>query len=101
MFPSQSFFGTGNGTLALWLDWGPVAFCVTVLPALWLLHRRRTGLATSIRLGLTLCTVASLLRLLPLVTGSHKGWGALAITHVAQVLSAQPANHMHRSTGGW
>jgi hypothetical protein len=83
----QKYFHTTDATLALWLDWGPVAFCITVLPALWLLHRRRTGLATSIRLGLSACTLAALLRLAPeaMSPTGRTSPTALAITHIAQV----------------
>jgi hypothetical protein len=90
---SQDFFSTPPDTLSLWLDWGPVAFCLTVLPALWLLHRSRAGLRVSIRLGLTLCALSAALRLVPAwLPRSQRGSAAsLAITHIAQFLNGAVA----------
>ena len=90
---SESFFSTTQDTLGLWLNYGPIAFCVTCIPSLWLLHRSRAGLQLSIRLGLTLCTLASLLRLIPAwLPASQRGAPlALAVTHVAQFLNGAVA----------
>ena len=90
---SQDFFATSPDTLSLWLDWGPVAFCFTVLPSLWLLHRSRAGLRVSIRLGLTLCTLSAALRLLPawLPRAQRASALSLGVTHLAQFLNGAVA----------
>jgi hypothetical protein len=90
---SEAFFSTSQDTLGLWLNYGPIAFCFTVLPALWLLHRSRAGLRVSIRLGLTLCAFSAALRLLPAwLPASQRGSAlSLAATHLAQFINGAVA----------
>ena len=95
---SMSWLSASPETLDLWLDWGPVAFCLSVLPSLWLLSSRRTGLQLSIRLGFALCSLAAALRCLPLLLPASAraalGPGhtaCLAITHVAQFINGAVA----------
>lgn len=82
-----------NATLDLWLDYGPIAFCIAVVPATALLSQRGPrGISDAIRLGLLLCTLASLARALPLILpGGYNTPGGIAIVHVAQFLNGAVA----------
>jgi hypothetical protein len=82
-----------NATLDLWLDYGPIAFCIAVVPATALLSLRGPhGIRDAIRLGLALCTLASLARALPLILpGGYSTPGGIAIVHVAQFLNGAVA----------
>ena len=90
---SEAYLHVDETTLDLWLDYGPIAFCVTVLPSMALLSARgTTGLRDSIRLGLCLCTLAAALRALPLLFPSQfSAPGALALVHIAQFVNGAVA----------
>jgi hypothetical protein len=92
---SRDYLQTNNDTLNLWLNWGPVAFCFSVFPAQWLLSRARTGLRDSIRLGLSLCLLASLIRLYPTFLTPQQRLDqhtlCIALTHIAQFINGAVA----------
>jgi CP family cyanate transporter-like MFS transporter len=90
---SEQYLNVSEATLDLWLDYGPIAFCVTVLPALSLLSARgAAGLRDSIRCGLCLCAFSAALRALPLAFPSRfSAPGALALVHVAQFVNGAVA----------
>jgi hypothetical protein len=92
---SRSWLNTDNQTLDLWLDWGPVGYCVSVAGALFLLSSRRDGLRISVRLAAGLCFTASLLRCVPIAmspaTRAANHDAVLAIIHVAQFLNGSVA----------
>lgn len=92
---SREWLQTDNQTLDLWLDWGPVAFCVAVIPATWLLGSSPRGLRWSMIVGAFMCTIASVLRCLPAVLDhsavSSSNTGILASIHIAQFINGAVA----------
>ena len=96
---SRDYLGVDDSALDLLLDWGPIAFCITVFPATWLLGARPDGLAISIRLGAALCFFAALLRCVPLIVGGDARAAAgtaahswtLAAVHIGQFINAAVA----------
>jgi MFS family permease len=92
---SKSFLQTDDATLDMWLDWGPVAYCCSVAPALWLLSSRRNGLQLSVRLASFLCLAASLLRCVPLLFSEEQRSAnsvvLLGVIHAAQFLNGSVA----------
>lgn len=92
---SRDYLQTNDDTLNLWLNWGPVAFCFSVFPAQWLLSRARTGLRDSIRLGLCLCLLASLIRLYPTFLTLQQRLDqhtlCIVLTHIAQFINGAVA----------
>lgn len=93
---AQAYLGCSAGTLDLFLDEGPILFCVAVFPAtLLLLRHPATGLRRSVVWASLLCFAASLLRALPaIMTNSSRAEHAeliLALTHIAQIINAAVA----------
>ena len=93
---SCSFLAIGGGcdnTLDLWLDYGPIAFCLAVLPATALLtNRGPRGISDSIRVGLCLCAAAAGLRVVPmLLPGGYNTRGGILLVHIAQFLNGSVA----------
>jgi hypothetical protein len=90
---SKAFLRTTDDTLSLFLDWGPLAFCLSAFPAQYLLSASRSGLQRSIRLGFGLCLLAAALRLLPawLPPAQRAQPAALAAVHLAQFLNGAVA----------
>jgi hypothetical protein len=91
---SRAYLGVSDATLDLWLNFGPIAFCISVAGASWVLLARPDGLRVSILAGAGLCFAASLLRCAPLLLpdGSRAGNAAgLAGVYVGQFLNAAVA----------
>ena len=90
---SKAYLGASDDTLSLFLDWGPIAFCLAAFPAQYLLSASRSGLQRSIRLGFALCLLAAALRLLPvaLPPAQRGAPAALAAVHAAQFLNGAVA----------
>ena len=88
---SKAYLSCSDDTLSLFLDWGPVAFCLSVFPAQYLLSSSRSGLQRSIRLGYGLCLLAAALRLLPAALPPSQRASALPAVHLAQFINGAVA----------
>lgn len=88
---SRSYLGVDDATLDLWLDYGPIGYCVSIFFALWLLSSRRDGLRLSVILASVLCLLSSIVRLLPLWLPASSRSGALAAIHIGQLMNGMVA----------
>eukprot|EP00041_Stephanoeca_diplocostata_P008890 m.132997 g.132997 ORF g.132997 m.132997 type:complete len:487 (+) comp17519_c0_seq1:330-1790(+) len=88
---SQAFLNVDSNTLIMFLDEGPIAFCVTVWYANWLLARPG-GLRKSIITAAVLCFLGASIRCLPLIDALHINHSVMVVlVHVAQTLNAAAA----------
>jgi hypothetical protein len=93
---SRTYLSVNDATLNLWLDYGPIAFLVSVWYASHLLSASRFGLQSSIRVAACLCCVAATLRCLPLLFSSDDLNGSdnslvIGVIHVCQFLNGAAA----------
>ena len=89
---SRAYLGIGDDTLDLWLNMGPIAYCISVFFASWVLLSRPDGLRVSVLGGSALCLLASIARCAPLLPGFVAGapW-ALVLVGTGQFLNAAVA----------
>ena len=87
---SRDYLSVDDSTLDLWLDLGPIAFCITVWGAMYLLTERADGLRFSVLLAAALLCGASLLRSIPalLPAAQRSSTGSLACIYVGQFINA-------------
>ena len=90
---SKEYLNVGDSTLDLWLNLGPIAYCVSVFLAAWVLLARPDGIRISVLLGSGLCFLASLIRSIPAVVSSdlRTSGRAIAAVHIGQALNAAVA----------
>jgi FLVCR family MFS transporter len=83
--PSKEYFGVGDGTIDLWLAWGPICFIPVVFLTSFLLNRDG-GLRYTMKSGSVMCAVAACIRILAII--HPKEWYSIAIIHLAQIINA-------------
>lgn len=90
---SKAYLGVSDSTLDLYLNAGPIMYCVSVFAAAWVLLARPDGIRISIKAGAGLCFVASAVRCVPalLPAGMRSSSIALASVYIGQFLNAAVA----------
>ena len=77
----QPLLGWSIGTIALLNNWGPIAFCLTIMPSSWLLDTK--GLRPSCLLCMGLVVAGSVCRAI-----TATGPAATVLMHLGQILNA-------------
>ena len=87
---SREWLNVDDSILNLLLAYGPIAFCISVLPSAALLNGHIDGLAKSVRLGAVLCVISAALRCVPCVQ-TERGIISNLCVHCAQFINAAVA----------
>lgn len=82
---SRDYLGVTDTTLDLWLDWGPIAFILSVFIASHLLSVRRDGLQLSMRIAACLCFCAAVVRCVPILLSDDDIQGSAVVSNVIGV----------------